>query len=191
MTDEQKKEKAQEEKKPTAPEPTAAEPAAFNFEDDDILSSDVFGGEDELPKKKQADAAAPATGKRKVRAKKKKTQRQIVRGSAHIQATYNNTVVSFADQQGNVVSWSSAGKIGFKGPKKSTPYAATLVVRDASTAAREQYGMREVDIFVKGIGPGRDSAVRAVSGNGFVVHIIKDMTPVPHNGCRPPKVRRV
>ncbi|MDO8435215.1 MAG: 30S ribosomal protein S11 [bacterium] len=126
-----------------------------------------------------------------MRAKKKKTQRQIIRGAAHIQATYNNTIVSFADAQGNVVSWSSAGKIGFKGPKKSTPYAASLVVRDAATVAREQYGMKEVDIFVQGIGPGRDSAVRAVSGNGLVVHIIKDMTPVPHNGCRPPKVRRV
>ena len=190
MTDEKKKQSEQEEKKVVAAEAPAAEPAAFNFDDDGVLSDDVFGGEEELPKKKQ-DAAAPTTGKRKIRAKKKKVQRQIVRGAAHIQATYNNTIVSFADAQGNVVSWSSAGKIGFKGPKKSTPYAATLVVRDAATVAREQYGMREVDIFVQGIGPGRDSAVRAVSGNGLVVHIIKDMTPVPHNGCRPPKVRRV
>lgn len=191
MTDEQKKEKEQEEKKAPVAEAPAAEPAVFNFDDDDVLSSDVFGGDEELPKKKKQDASAPTTGKRKIRAKKKKTQRQIVRGAVHIQATYNNTIVTFADQAGNALSWSSAGKIGFKGPKKSTPYAATLVVRDASTPAREQYGMREVDIFVSGIGPGRDAAVRAISGNGLVVHIIKDMTPVPHNGCRPAKVRRV
>lgn len=119
-----------------------------------------------------------------------KIVKQIPRGRAYIQATYNNTIVTLTDLAGNVLAWSSAGKMGFRGPKKSTPYAAGIITRDAVEKARK-FGLREVQVFVKGIGSGREAAIRSLHVNGLNIASIKDITPIPHNGCRPPKVRRV
>lgn len=138
-------------------------------------------------------AAAPAekaTGKTAVKAKKKKAVRQVARGNTYIQATYNNTIVTITDPNGNVLGWASAGGSGFKGPKKATPYAASVVVKNLLGKIVD-YGVKEVHVFVKGIGGGRESAVRALHANGLNVMSITDVTPVPHNGCRPPKRRRV
>ncbi|PWB38278.1 MAG: 30S ribosomal protein S11 [Parcubacteria group bacterium] len=121
---------------------------------------------------------------------KKKVKKVVKKGQAHIQATYNNTLVSLTDQQGNLLSWSSAGVNGFKGPKKATPYAAGIIVRSAIEKAKE-YGLEEVDVFVRGVGAGREAAVRALHSHGLNVNSIKDMTPIPHNGCRPKKPRRM
>lgn len=130
---------------------------------------------------------------KKVTAKKttkKRAIKFIKKGVAHINATYNNTIVSISDVNGNVVAWSSAGKNGFKGPKKATPFAASTIVEDACNKAKT-FGLEEVAVFVKGVGLGRDAAVRAFNANGINVTSIKDITPVPHNGCRKPKPRRV
>lgn len=124
------------------------------------------------------------------RSKRKKAMRQVSIGRAYIQATYNNTIVTLTDANGNVLGWSSAGKVGFRGPKKSTPYAASIIVKDVAERVKDS-GLREVSVFVRGIGSGRESAVRALNANGINVLSIKDMTPIPHNGCRPPKPRRV
>ena len=112
------------------------------------------------------------------------------RGRAHVQATYNNTLISLTDANGNVISWSSAGKMGFRGPKKATAYAAGVIVKDAVTRAMER-GLKEVDVYVKGIGAGRESAIRALNANGLQVMSIRDVTPIPHNGCRPKGQRRI
>jgi small subunit ribosomal protein S11 len=111
-------------------------------------------------------------------------------GQAHIQATFNNIIISFTNMTGQVISWGSAGKAGFKGSKKNTPYAAQLAADDAAKVAYEA-GLRKVEVFVKGPGAGRESAIRTIYTNGIEVTIIKDITPLPHNGCRPPKRRRV
>lgn len=126
----------------------------------------------------------------KAKGKKKVKQAASPRGQAHIQATYNNTIVTITDQNGNALAWSSAGKMGFRGPKKATAYAAGVIVRDAAGRAVEM-GVKEVDVFVKGIGSGRESAIRSLNANGINVMSIKDVTPIPHNGCRPKKPRRV
>src|SRR5215468_8131472 len=120
----------------------------------------------------------------------KKTRKNIPYGQAHIHATFNNTIVSMTDQQGNVVSWASAGTAGFKGSRKSTPYAARVAATQATDSAKEQ-GMQEVDVFVKGPGPGREAAIRSIQSSGLRVRSITDVTPIPHNGVRPPKKRRV
>lgn len=127
---------------------------------------------------------------KKPRAKKKKAERQVSYGHAYIKATYNNTFITLADQKGNVLAWSTAGKTGFKGPKKSTPYAASTVARDVIEKV-SPYGLKEVSVFVRGVGPGRDAAIRALHANGLQISAIKDVTPVPHNGCRPKGRRRV
>ena len=137
----------------------------------------------------KAEDVKTATVKNKGK-KKKKVIRQIVHGNAYIQATYNNTIVSIADCNGSVLAWSSSGKVGFKGPKKATPYAASQVVKDV-TEKVAIYGMRDVHVFVKGIGGGREGAIRGLNANGLNVLSVSDVTPVPHNGCRPPKKRRV
>lgn len=126
----------------------------------------------------------------KPRSKKKKIKYAVATGHIYIQATYNNTIVTVTDPNGNVLAWSSAGSMGFKGPKKATPYAAGLIVKDVAEKAKP-YGLKEVSLFIKGIGAGRDGAIRAVYANGLNILSIKDVTPIPHNGCRPPKVRRV
>ncbi len=122
--------------------------------------------------------------------KKKKVTRQVSHGRAYIQATFNNTIVSVTDQNGDVLGWASAGMVGFKGPKKATPYAAGQVVKKVLEAI-EPVGIKEVNVYVKGIGGGREGAIRAFNSNGVQVLSIKDVTPIPHNGCRPPKRRRV
>ncbi|MCH5277061.1 MAG: 30S ribosomal protein S11 [Desulfovibrionaceae bacterium] len=124
------------------------------------------------------------------RASKKKEKKNVPLGVAHIQASFNNTIVTFTDTRGNTVSWASAGQNGFKGSRKSTPYAAQVTAEAAARRAQEN-GMRTVGIYVKGPGAGRESAMRAISSAGFKVAFIRDVTPIPHNGCRPPKRRRV
>ena len=121
---------------------------------------------------------------------KKKVKRNIISGIAYVYSTFNNTIISIADENGNVVSWSSAGSKGFKGSRKSTPYAAQVAAEDAGKKAAE-HGMQILDIEVSGPGSGRESALRALSGAGLRITMIKDVTPIPHNGCRPPKRRRV
>jgi len=121
---------------------------------------------------------------------KKKEKKNITNGVVHIYSTFNNTIVSITDPAGNVVGWSSAGVQGFKGSRKSTPFAAQLAAEDAAKKAME-HGMKNVEVFVKGPGPGRESALRSLQATGFNIIIIKDVTPIPHNGCRSPKRRRV
>ena len=120
----------------------------------------------------------------------RKTKRTLSSGQVHIYATFNNTIVTITDAGGNVIAWSSAGMQGFKGSRKSTPFAAQLAAEDAAKKARE-HGMRNVEVYVKGPGAGRESALRSLQASGFTVMMIKDVTPIPHNGCRPPKRRRV
>lgn len=135
--------------------------------------------------------AAEATNAKKAAAKgKKKTVRQIPQGRAYVHASFNNTIVSLTDANGNVVAWSSAGNCGFKGPKKATPYAASVIVKKISEKC-EPFGLKDIHVFVTGIGNGRDAAVRALNTSGFNVLSIKDTTPVPHNGCRPRRARRM
>lgn len=121
---------------------------------------------------------------------RRRERKNVPYGQAHIHATFNNTIVSITDQQGNVIAWASAGTSGFRGSRKSTPYAARMTGQSAAEQAMD-HGMREVDVFVKGPGPGRESAIRAMQGSGLKVRSITDVTPVPHNGCRPRKKRRV
>jgi small subunit ribosomal protein S11 len=121
---------------------------------------------------------------------KKKEKKNISSGVVHIQSTFNNTIVTITDTAGNSIAWSSAGVQGFKGSRKSTPFAAQLAAQDAAKKAQE-HGMKTVEVYVKGPGPGRESALRALQAAGFNVTVIKDVTPIPHNGCRPPKRRRV
>ena len=128
-------------------------------------------------------------GKTKARTKKR-DKRKVDFGIAHIQSTFNNTIVTITDKEGNTISWSSAGALGFKDSKKSTPYAAQMAAEKAAEAALE-YGLKEVDCYVKGPGSGRETAIRALQVAGIEVAMIKDVTPIPHNGCRPPKRRRV
>ncbi len=121
---------------------------------------------------------------------KRREKKNIPRGRAYIQATFNNTLVTITDPLGNVVTWASAGTVGFKGSRKSTPYAAQITAETAARKAME-HGMRQVDVFVKGPGAGREAAIRSLQGAGLNVTSITDITPIPHNGCRPPKRRRV
>lgn len=132
---------------------------------------------------------AQASGKRKDKAKKRVVVVEPV-GQAHIRASFNNIIISLTNLQGQVISWASAGKMGFKGSKKNTPYAAQMAASNAAAAAYE-LGLRKVEVFVKGPGSGRESAIRTLANSGLEVTIIRDMTPLPHNGCRPPKRRRV
>jgi len=134
-------------------------------------------------------ATAPAAEKKKDKSKKRTVVVEAV-GHAHIRATFNNIIISLTNSTGQVVAWASAGKMGFKGSKKNTPYAAQVAAQEAATKAFEQ-GLRKVEVFVKGPGAGRESAIRSITASGIEVMQIKDMTPLPHNGCRPPKKRRV
>lgn len=124
------------------------------------------------------------------RTRKKKITRRVLMGIVHIQATFNNTIITVTDMEGNVLSWSSGGVVGFKGTRKSTPFAAQLAANDAAKKAME-YGMKDIIVYVKGPGAGRETAIRALQAAGLNVKAIKDVTPIPHNGCRPPRRRRV
>ncbi len=121
---------------------------------------------------------------------RKRDRKNVSTGIVHIKSSFNNTIVSITDTEGNVIAWASSGGVGFKGSRKSTPYAARMVAQQASENAKE-HGMQEVDVFVKGPGPGREAAIRAIQASGLKVRSITDVTPVPHNGVRPPKKRRV
>ncbi|MGI5840315.1 MAG: 30S ribosomal protein S11 [bacterium] len=127
--------------------------------------------------------------KRTTRAKKKE-RKNVDRGVAHIQSTFNNTIITITDINGNALSWSTAGNVGFKGSRKSTPYAAQMAGEVAAKAAME-HGMKEIEVYVKGPGSGREAAIRSLQAAGLEVNMIKDVTPIPHNGCRPPKRRRI
>ena len=128
-------------------------------------------------------------GKKVVR-NKKKVSKIVINGVAHIRSTFNNTIVTISDTEGNVLSWASAGGLGFRGSRKSTPFAAQMAAEEATKAAME-HGLKNVEVFVKGPGAGREAAIRALQAAGLEVNSIKDVTPIPHNGCRPPKRRRV
>ena len=134
--------------------------------------------------------AAAKTTARKGAPRRRKERKNIERGAAHIQSTFNNTIVTVTDLQGNTLSWASAGELGFRGSRKSTPYAAQTAAETAAKAAME-HGLKTVEVYVKGPGAGREAAIRALQAAGLDVTMIKDVTPVPHNGCRPPKRRRV
>ncbi len=150
---------------------------------------------DEVSQKKEEEKAVKKivekkTNKKNLKSRKKKTAKHVAVGNVYIQATYNNTIVTFADQNGNVIGSSSAGRCGFKGPKKSTPYAAGIIVKDVVERLKET-GFKDAYVFVKGVGLGREAAVRALNAQGINVVSIKDITPIPHNGCRSKKPRRV
>ena len=127
---------------------------------------------------------------RRSQVKRRKDLKNIDKGAMHIHASFNNTIVTFTDVQGNVISWSSAGKMGLRGSRKSTPFAAQMAAEAAAATAKEN-GVRSVDVYVKGPGQGRESAIRALETHGIAVTMIKDVSPIPHNGCRPPKRRRL
>ncbi|WP_314717477.1 30S ribosomal protein S11 [uncultured Fretibacterium sp.] len=128
--------------------------------------------------------------KRTVRKGKKREKKNISYGVAHIYSTFNNTILCISDRGGNVLSWSSGGNVGFKGTRKSTPFAAQISAQQVAKGAQD-HGVREIDVIVKGPGPGRESAIRSLQAAGLQVNLIRDTTPIPHNGCRPPKRRRV
>jgi len=149
----------------------------------------------EVKKPAAAVGAAPAAGaagamenkgKKTTSTRKKKVKRNFIKGVAHVHSTFNNTIVTITDPQGNVIAWSSSGALGYKGAKKSTPFAAQLAAEAAGKSAFEQ-GLRQIDVDVKGPGPGRESAIRALGTVGLQIMSIADTTPIPHNGCRPPK----
>ncbi len=124
------------------------------------------------------------------RTKKKKIVAEVVKGIAHIKATFNNTLITITDMKGGVLCWASAGTVGFKGSRKSTPFAAQIAAKQSAQAAKE-YGMKQLDVYVKGPGAGRESAIRSLQASGLGISMIRDVTPIPHDGCRPPKRRRV
>ena len=134
--------------------------------------------------------AAQKGGKKTTAVRRRRERKNIERGAAHIQSTFNNTIVTITDVQGNAISWASSGELGFRGSRKSTPFAAQTAAETAAKAAME-HGMKTVEVFVKGPGAGREAAIRALQACGIDVTSIRDVTPVPHNGCRPPKRRRV
>ena len=144
----------------------------------------------ERPKKGEAPAKAEGEAEKPERVRRKRDKRVVPRGQAHIKASFNNTIVSLTDVTGKVIAWSSAGASGWKGSRKSTPYAAQITAENAARKAIDQ-GMRTVEVFVRGPGAGREAAIRALEAAGLEVTAITDVTPIPHNGCRPPKRRRV
>ena len=200
-------------KKPKAPKAAekeaAAKPAAAEVQSEtakaDVPAAPVAAAAEPkkktAPKAKKEEAAAPAAAPaenlslspdsiEQPKIVKAKGSKNVHNGVAHILATFNNTIVTITDMKGNVIGWSSAGKVGFKGSRKSTAYAAQMVAQDASRQAMG-HGLKEVEVLVKGPGAGRESAVRALQAIGLELTVIRDVTPVPHNGCRPPKQRRV
>lgn len=145
------------------------------------------------PKLKHKTAKKKTSSKKqktKLSKKVKKVRKQISRGQASVKCSYNNTIVSLSDLSGNVLAWATSGLLGFKGAKKATPYAATQVVANVSEKAKK-YGLKDLKVYIKGVGSGREAVVRALANNGFNLILIKDITPIPHNGCRPKKPRRL
>ncbi len=128
---------------------------------------------------------------KKRKSSKKKQKRTVGYAIAHIQTTFNNTIVTITDREGNTLTWASGGTVGFKGTRKSTPYAAQLAAERAAKKAISEYGVKDIEIWIKGNGPGRETAIKTIASSGLNVKVIKDVTPIPHDGCRPPKRRRV
>jgi len=173
----------------TAPVVDVADKIKEEIEQEELpKQSDAIELPEDVRKRLEQNKAKKTEKKNK--RKKKNIDKQVSVGIAHITATYNNTIVSLSDEEGNVLSWASAGIAGFKGPKKSTPYAAQIITKIAVDKAKE-CGLKEVSVKVKGVGTGRESAVRSLNANGLIVTSIKDITPIPHNGCRARKPRRV
>lgn len=198
-------EKKQTEEKAPAPEKEVKAPAPkeetidfSNFDDDDedtgLSASSMMAADEELPEeiKQKLEKNKQARAKKKlIKKKKRKGERIVKSGKAFINATYNNTIITLTDQNGDVISWASAGLAGFKGAKKATPYAAQIIAKIACQKAKEEFGLEEVKVFVSGVGTGREAAIRALNANNLNITAIKDTTPIPHNGCRPKKPRRV
>ena len=187
--------------KEAAPKPEAAEVQGEPAKVEAAVAAPPEPKKKTAPKAKKEETAAPAPAPaenlslssdsiEQPKIVKAKGSKNIHNGVAHILATFNNTIVTITDMKGNVIGWSSAGKVGFKGSRKSTAYAAQMVAQDASRQAMG-HGLKEVEVLVKGPGAGRESAVRALQAIGLELTVIRDVTPVPHNGCRPPKQRRV
>lgn len=194
MSEEVKKEAISEEAKEIKNVPEFKAEVKEEKEEKETEGFSFDSNDEELPEeiKQKLEKNKQARAKKKLIKKKKKKVARIVKvGRAYIQATYNNTMITLTDANGDVLSWASAGLAGFKGAKKATPYAAQIITKIASQKAKEEYGLQEVSVFVSGVGTGRESAIRALNANGLEVSAIKDMTPVPHNGCRPKKPRRV
>lgn len=156
----------------------------------DLKQEVVTAPAEETPKTEDVSVSAEVTEAEAPKKKKKGGKRQVTRGRASVQCTYNNTIVTLTDQNGAVLGWSSSGHLGFKGAKKSTPYAATQVVADVAEKVKK-YGLQDLEVFVKGVGSGREASIRALANNGFSLISIKDITPLPHNGCRPKRPRRI
>lgn len=156
------------------------------------MTEEIKKTEEIVAQEQKAEVAeqAPEATAEVASKKKKKIRRQISKGQAHVQCTYNNTMVAISDLNGSILGWSSSGLLGFKGAKKATPYAATQVVGDVSEKVKK-YGVHELEVYVKGVGSGREASIRALANRGFELVAIKDLTPIPHNGCRPRKPRRV
>jgi small subunit ribosomal protein S11 len=196
-----KKPRAPKAAKEAAPKPEAAEVQGEPAKVEAAVAAPAEPKKKTAPKAKKEEVAAPAAAPaenlslspdsiEQPKIVKAKGSKNIHNGVAHILATFNNTIVTITDMKGNVIGWSSAGKVGFKGSRKSTAYAAQMVAQDASRQAMG-HGLKEVEVLVKGPGAGRESAVRALQAIGLELTVIRDVTPVPHNGCRPPKQRRV
>jgi small subunit ribosomal protein S11 len=196
-----KKPRAPKAAKEAAPKPEAADVQGEPAKVEAAVAAPAEPKKKTAPKAKKEEAAAPAPAPaenlslspdsvEQPKIVKAKGSKNIHNGVAHILATFNNTIVTITDMKGNVIGWSSAGKVGFKGSRKSTAYAAQMVAQDASRQAMG-HGLKEVEVLVKGPGAGRESAVRALQAIGLELTVIRDVTPVPHNGCRPPKQRRV
>ena len=196
-----KKPRAPKAAKEAAPKPEAAEVQCEPAKVEAAVAAPAEPKKKTAPKAKKEETAAPAPAPaenlslssdsiEQPKIVKAKGSKNIHNGVAHILATFNNTIVTITDMKGNVIGWSSAGKVGFKGSRKSTAYAAQMVAQDASRQAMG-HGLKEVEVLVKGPGAGRESAVRALQAIGLELTVIRDVTPVPHNGCRPPKQRRV
>jgi small subunit ribosomal protein S11 len=190
-----KKEAVEPEKK--VEEPVLATEESFeDLEDDEVAMVEKKDGDvtEDLPddiKKKLEARKEEKSAKKPMKKKKKRVKTKVEVGKLYVKASYNNTIVTATDLNGNVISWASAGMAGFKGPKKATSYAAQIITKIVLMKAKDEYGMKEASVFVKGIGTGREAAIRAVNANGINVTSIKDITPIPHNGCRPKKPRRV
>ena len=194
MSEEVKKEATSEEVKESKKTPELKAEVKEEKEEKETEGFSFDSSDEELPEeiKQKLEKNKQARAKKKlIKKKKKKTAKVVKVGRAYIQATYNNTMITLTDAGGDVISWASAGLAGFKGAKKATPYAAQIITKIAAQKAKEEYGLQEVSVFVSGVGTGREAAIRALNANGLEVSAIKDVTPVPHNGCRPKKPRRV
>lgn len=154
---------------------------------EEVLKKESDKAEDVVTNEPVGEVVVEAAGTKK---KKKKNRQQILKGQAHVKCTYNNTRVAISDMNGAILGWASSGLLGFKGAKKATPYAATQVVGDVCEKVKK-YGIQEIEVFVKGVGSGREASIRALANRGYDIQMIKDVTPIPHNGCRPKKPRRV